>query len=138
MQSGGPASAALCVALAGKVSILCAIALVRHSTLWRKQLSAHLVSGAPPGARCLMFWPPPSMDLMDELQHEGSSVATGAGGAQNPRKSAWMLYLAHAAERGLLAVQVQAELALATVYADGQPPAPGTASGTTPTTAPLY
>jgi hypothetical protein len=67
------------------------------------------------------------MDLTQALQRDESSAVLEAARA-NPR-NAWMQYLAKQAERGLLAVQMQAELALAAVRAERMSLAPGSTPG---------
>jgi hypothetical protein len=61
VQAGGTASHTLESCVLQKMLVLSAIWLHSQCGLWRSQLPAEVVSAAPPGAYCTLFWPPPGL-----------------------------------------------------------------------------
>jgi hypothetical protein len=61
VQATGTTSQRLELCVLQKGLVLLAIWLHSQSSLWSLELPAELVSAAPPGAYCALFWPPPGL-----------------------------------------------------------------------------
>ena len=90
MQAEGFPGPILLASMIGKVIVLLSVTLHSEATQWAAVLPNALTSAAPPGAACVLFWPPPGFTLSASgrratseprawWSHAGSWVLRGAG-----------------------------------------------------------
>ena len=78
----------LLTSVAQKLLVILSVSLLHRCQCWRRQLHPLLLSAAPPGAPCALFWPPAGMELhMAEHAPNASSVPTAAAASDSFRSS---------------------------------------------------
>lgn len=65
LQTGGFVHGRLAASVLLRLAVLAALVLRMHAQQWAEALPQPLRAGAPPGCRCLLFWPPPGFDVSE-------------------------------------------------------------------------